>query len=65
MIELRGGGITACRLAQAGRSVCLIERGRRWAKGDCPRTIGQLRQAFWMIHGREMGADDPQTPHNG
>ena len=34
-------------LAQFGRSVCLLERGRRWSKADFPRTIGQLRQAFW------------------
>ena len=29
-------------------------------------TIGALaeRSAFWMIHGREMRADDPQTPRN-
>jgi cholesterol oxidase len=42
-----GGAITACRLAQAGRSVCLLERGRRWGKADFPRTIGELRHAFW------------------
>jgi cholesterol oxidase len=29
-------------------------------------TIGALaeRASFWMIHGREMSAGDPQTPHN-
>ena len=29
-------------------------------------TIGALaeRAAFWMIHGREMSAGDPQTPSN-
>jgi cholesterol oxidase len=42
-----GGAITACRLAQAGRSVCVLERGRRWGKGEFPRTIGELRRAFW------------------
>jgi cholesterol oxidase len=42
-----GGAIAACRLAQAGRSVCVLERGRRWEKGAFPRTIGQLRRAFW------------------
>lgn len=42
-----GGAITACRLAQAGRSVCVFERGRRWGKADFPRTIGQVRRAFW------------------
>ena len=32
-----GGSITACRLAQAGRSVCILERGRRWTNVDFPR----------------------------
>lgn len=42
-----GGAVTACRLAQAGRSVCILERGRRWGKQDFPRTIGQVSKAFW------------------
>lgn len=42
-----GGAITACRLAQAGRSVCVLERGRRWAKQEFPRTLGQMSHAFW------------------
>lgn len=29
-----GGGITACRLAEAGKSVCVLERGRRFARDD-------------------------------
>src|SRR3954447_20026036 len=29
-----GGGITACRLAEAGHRVCVLERGRRFAGGD-------------------------------
>src|SRR5688500_10325601 len=42
-----GGAITACRLAQAGRSVCVLERGRRWGKADFPRSLDQVRRAFW------------------
>ncbi len=42
-----GGAITACRLAQAGRSVCVLERGRRWAKEEFPRTAAQVARAFW------------------
>ena len=42
-----GGAITACRLAQAGRSVCILERGKRWDKGDFPRSTGQVAKAFW------------------
>ncbi|HEY6291669.1 MAG TPA: GMC oxidoreductase [Terriglobia bacterium] len=42
-----GGAITACRLAQAGRSVCVLERGRRWRKTDFPRSPGEVARSFW------------------
>jgi cholesterol oxidase len=42
-----GGAVTACRLSQAGRSVCVLERGRRWRKEEFPRTTGQVTKAFW------------------
>jgi len=42
-----GGAITACRLAQGGRSVCLLERGKRWKKTDFPRSPGQVARSFW------------------
>ena len=29
-----GGGVTACRLAEAGLSVCVLERGRRFGRED-------------------------------
>lgn len=32
-----GGSVAACRLAQAGFDVCLLERGRRYAAADFPR----------------------------
>ena len=49
-----GGSITACRLAQAGRHVCVLERGRRWSNVDFPRSPSQIaRNAFWdPEHGR-------------
>src|SRR5262247_3515125 len=34
-----GGAITASRLARAGRSVCVLERGREMAAGDFPSTM--------------------------
>ena len=40
--------MTACRLAQAGMSVCVLERGQAWAPGDfvrSPRDLG--RNGFW------------------
>jgi cholesterol oxidase len=42
-----GGAITGCRLAQAGRSVCILERGKRWRKEEFPRTTGEIAKAFW------------------
>lgn len=42
-----GGAVTACRLAHSGRSVCILERGKRWDKKEFPRTIGQVSRAFW------------------
>jgi cholesterol oxidase len=42
-----GGSIAACRLAQAGRSVCVLERGKRWRNTDFPRSPGEVSRAFW------------------
>lgn len=33
-----GGAVTACRLAEAGARVLVLERGRRWTKDQYPRT---------------------------
>lgn len=43
-----GGAVTGCRLAQAGRSVCILERGKRWDKGDFPRSTGEVARSFWV-----------------
>jgi cholesterol oxidase len=43
-----GGSVVACRLAQAGTPVCVLERGQAWPPGDfvrSPRDIG--RKGFW------------------
>jgi len=42
-----GGAINALRMAEAGRSVCVLERGKRWGRKDFPRTTGQVARAFW------------------
>ena len=49
-----GGAITACRLAQAGHSVCILEQGRRWEKTEFPRTTGEVAgRAFWQEQQRQ------------
>jgi cholesterol oxidase len=50
-----GGAVTACRLAEAGASVLVLERGRRWTKAEYPRRPTDA----WLF--------DPGRPekHNG
>jgi cholesterol oxidase len=57
-----GGAINACRLAQAGRSVCILERGKRWGKKDFPRTTGQVARSFWNY--KDLGLLDYRTFEN-
>lgn len=42
-----GGGIAACRLAEQGFSVCVLERGRRFGPGDYPDRLAQFPHALW------------------
>ena len=42
-----GGAVSACRLAEAGYRVLVLERGRRWDKREFPRSIGQVKHAMW------------------
>ena len=42
-----GGAITGCRLSQAGRSVCILERGKRWGKSEFPRSVNDISNVFW------------------
>ncbi|MFD0312771.1 FAD-dependent oxidoreductase [Streptomyces flavalbus] len=42
-----GGSVTAYRLAEAGLSVVLLERGRAYPPGTFPRTPAELGRAFW------------------
>ena len=42
-----GGGIAACRLAEAGKRVCLLERGRRFGKDDFAERPEQAPSMLW------------------
>lgn len=42
-----GGAVAACRLAQAGVDVAVVERGRRWVPGEFPRDLSRL-DAGWL-----------------
>ncbi len=46
-----GGAVTACRMAQAGAKVLVLERGRRWTTESYPRAIDDP----WLF--------DPRCPH--
>jgi cholesterol oxidase len=42
-----GGSVTAFRLAEAGRDVLVLERGRAYPPGSFPRSPGALTAQFW------------------
>jgi cholesterol oxidase len=42
-----GGSVSAYRLARAGLSVCLLERGKPYPPGSFPRSPTELGRNFW------------------
>ncbi len=42
-----GGSVSACRLAEKGYSVGVIEMGKRWTEKDFPKTTWNLRRWLW------------------
>jgi len=42
-----GGAVTTYRQAQAGRSVCLLERGRAYPPGSFPRRPSEVSRSLW------------------
>ena len=42
-----GGGIAACRIAEAGLRVAVLERGRRFGKNDFPDSPAEAAGMFW------------------
>jgi cholesterol oxidase len=52
-----GGAIAASRLARAGRSVCVLERGEERQPGDYPETLAEgLREVQADLPGRRVGS---------
>jgi len=43
-----GGAVSAYRLAEAGLSVCLLERGKAYPPGSFPRTPYEMGRNFWQ-----------------
>lgn len=50
-----GGSIAALRLAQAGKSVLVLERGRRWRPGEFPRDVTDTDTLLWEYPRRRSG----------
>ena len=42
-----GGSVMACRLAEAGQRVCVLERGRAYPPGSFTRSPYRARESFW------------------
>jgi cholesterol oxidase len=42
-----GGSVSACRLAEKGYSVAVVEMGKRWTAADFPKTTWNLRRWIW------------------
>src|SRR5882757_7964481 len=52
-----GGGIAASRLARAGQSVCILERGREYLPGEYPNTQAEvLREVQVDLPGAHIGS---------
>jgi cholesterol oxidase len=53
-----GGSIAASRLARAGRSVCLLERGRELQPGEYPDNAAEAVREFQVDHPRGHAGPD-------
>ncbi|MFQ1002337.1 GMC oxidoreductase [Modestobacter sp. SSW1-42] len=49
-----GGAVAACRLAQAGVDVAVVERGRRWPLGSFPRDATKLDDGWLWACGHGL-----------
>lgn len=51
-----GGAVAACRLAQAGLRVCILERGQRYPMGSFPRDLAERER--WLCSEHTSGLID-------
>jgi cholesterol oxidase len=50
-----GGAVSACRLAEKGYSVCVVEMGKRWEAKDFPKTSWSVRKFIWRPGAKLFG----------
>ncbi len=50
-----GGAVSACRLAEKGYSVCVVEMGKRWEAKDFPKTSWNARKFIWRPGAKLFG----------
>jgi len=43
-----GGSVSALRLAEKGYKVAVLEKGKRWANKDFPKTNWNTRKYMWL-----------------
>ena len=56
-----GGAVTACKLAEEGWRVLVLERGRPYPPGSLPRTPRDIGNAFWDPEAARHGLVDLWT----
>ena len=56
-----GGAVTSYRLAQAGLSVCVLERGKSYPPGSFPRAPHEMARNFWAPDDRLFGLFDVRS----
>lgn len=60
-----GGGAAACRLAEAGWDVGLLERGRRFGRTDFPERLDQAPHLLWHAETNPGGLYDMRLFEHG
>ena len=58
-----GGAISASRLARAGQSVCLLERGKEFQPGEFPDTLLEASAEMQVNLPGELGLDAGAGAH--